>query len=397
MSLTIQNAAAAKTVNALEPVKPLAKRMEQERNNAMSADDSATPPRGAEDGVHEPEQDLPAWDTDPDAPDQDEDKACGRSDNARSDASSDPADVFIERVVTGPRTGEAMLAMRLSPVSVPAVPTPPENAQPSAANPAAATPVTEGDAPTTAKPGHPLNSAPPSAATPSSAGLQTPLAAVKSPLSSGAPAPGTVLQGAAQPARAPHASTSTTDGVVGNGRAATSPASAPAHTGADSSLDPEAPRAPATETAGAAGRQESNTVPLPALAAQDAANRHSADAAAGQAGQTRSDANIDSQRNLQHVQQALKTAEVLAQRASAGTRMDVAFTSWGPGNSVSLSRQLGGHWTATPSNARVGQALGSNTPNDLEVRREGDNLRVEESSMTDPDGRRQQQREHDTP
>ncbi|WP_312317723.1 hypothetical protein [Stenotrophomonas sp.] len=388
--MNIQNATAVGAVNALEPVTPLATRMEQEHRNTTAADTSARPPAGAEDSRLEPEQERPDSDTDPVVPDQDEDRACDQADNAQRDGSSDPADALIERIASGPRTGEALLAMRLSPVSVPTVPTSPENAQPAATHPGAATLAPEGDAPATVKPGPKLNTAPPPAATPSSAGLPTRLAAVKSPLSPGAPAPGE-----AQPVGAPQASAAKSAGVVDNGRAATPPASAPAPTGAEASLDPEAPRAPSTETAAAAGRQESNTVPLPALTAQDAANRHSADAAAGQAGQTRSDANIDSQRNLQHVQQALKTAEVLAQRANAGARMDVAFTSWGPGNSVSLSRQLGGHWTATPSNARVGQALGSNTPNDLQVRREGETLRVEESSMTDADGRRRQQREHD--
>lgn len=299
---------------------------------------------------------------------------------------------------SGARTVEAMSAMRLSPGSVPTVPTAPEKAPPAAVPPEAATPATEGGAPTAAKPGHTSAPVPPSAATPSSSGSPARMAAFNSPPSPGASAPGAGVQGAAQPAGAPHTSTATSDRAVGKERGAA--LLSPAATGADAAGDPDAasvmPRAPSSETAGAAGRQESNAAPLPALAAQDAATRHSAEAAAGEAGQARSEANIASQRNLQHVQQALKTAEVLANRASAGARMNVAFTSWGPGHSVSLSRQLGGHWTAIPSNARVGHALGSNTPSDLQVQAEGEHLRVEESSMTDPDGRRGQQREHDT-
>jgi len=157
-------------------------------------------------------------------------------------------------------------------------------------------------------------------------------------------------------------------------------------------------RAPVTESATTPGRHENSAMPLPALSTQDAAARHSAETAAGEAGQARSEANTANQRNLQHVQQAQKTAEVLARRASAGARMDVAFTSWGPGNSVAIARQLGGHWTATPSNARVGQALGSSTtPDGLQVRLAGENLRVESGGTTDPDGRRRQQQEQDTP
>lgn len=366
MSLTIQNTTDVGAVNPPSQVTPLEKRMEREHGHA------------------------PAADTDPVVPDQGEDEACDQAESAQPEECSEPADGFIERIVTDPRTGEAMLALRLSPVSVPMVPAPPENAQPAAAQPGAAPPATEGDVPTTLKPGRTLNPALPSVGSP------TLKPAVTSPLSPNAPAPGAALQSAAQPEGAAHVSPAKSDGVVGNGRGAALPTTAQASTAADASRDPEAPRAPTTETAGATGKQENNAAPQPPLMAQDAANRHSADAAAGNAGQARSEADTANQRNLQHVQQAQKTAEALAERVR-GTRVDFSFTSWGQGNSVSLSRQPGGHWTAIPSNARVGQALGSDTPHDLQVRHEGETLRVEEGSMTDPDGRRRQQHEHDTP
>ncbi len=364
MSLTIDNTAAVEAVSAAAPVQPLAKRMEQEHRNAMGAS-STSDDAGATESI----KDLPEDDTEPVVPDQDDESTCDRAEQTPREDSSDEADGFIERVAADPATREAMLAMRPRPVSVP-----------KSSNPAP--PPTVATLPSDPQPEADDTLAP----RPQPENTHDRSRAATLPSPTDAPAPGSVE----------------TDGTVAERRSVGRLALNPLQAGAEAPRVSDAPnrvsRAPVTESASTPGRHEGSAMPLPALSTQDAAARHSAETAAGEAGQARSEANTANQRNLQHVQQAQKTAEVLARRASAGARMDVAFTSWGPGNSVAIARQLGGHWTATPSNARVGQALGSSTtPDGLQVRLAGENLRVESGGTTDPDGRRRQQQEQDTP
>ena len=100
---------------------------------------------------------------------------------------------------------------------------------------------------------------------------------------------------------------------------------------------------------------------------------------------------------MQHVQQAQKTQEVLAQRARGESRVDYSFNSWGAGHAV-VARQQGGHWTLQPSSTRVSQALGSSAgPDGVQVRLAGEGKGVDAALATDPDGRRRQQQEQDTP
>lgn len=154
---------------------------------------------------------------------------------------------------------------------------------------------------------------------------------------------------------------------------------------------------PAPEADTAVDSREMGTAPPQAMSAQDAAPRHSADAATSDAAQTRGETQAATQRSVQHVQQAQKTQEMLAQRARAESRVDFTFTSWGAGHAV-VARQQGGHWTLQPSSTRVSQALSSSTaPDGVPVRLTGEGQGVDAVLATDPDGRRRQQQEQDTP
>ncbi|WNH52964.1 hypothetical protein [Stenotrophomonas oahuensis] len=185
-------------------------------------------------------------------------------------------------------------------------------------------------------------------------------------------------------------------------RAASAAAAAAPATGADQNRMPTraaqgAAQAAAPEARAAADGPETSTTPMPAMNAQEAAARHTADAATSEAAQTRGDTHAATQRSVQHVQQAQKTQEMLAQRARGESRVEYSFNSWGAGHAV-VARQQGGHWTLQPSSTRVSQALGSSTaPDGVQVRLAGEGQGVDAALETDPDGRRRQQQEQDTP
>ncbi len=153
----------------------------------------------------------------------------------------------------------------------------------------------------------------------------------------------------------------------------------------------------APEAGTAVDSRDMGTAPPQAMSAQEAATRHGADAASSDAAQTRGETQAATQRSVQHVQQAQKTQEMLAQRARAESRVDFTFTSWGPRHAV-VARQQGGHWILQPSSTRVSQALSSSTaPDGVPVRLAGEGQGVDAVLATDPDGRRRQQQEQDTP
>lgn len=156
-------------------------------------------------------------------------------------------------------------------------------------------------------------------------------------------------------------------------------------------------QAPAPEAGAAADGRDTSTAPLPAVSTQEAAAQHTAEAATGEAAQTRGEAQTAVQRSVQHVQQAQKTQEMLAKRAHAESRVDFSFNSWGAGHTV-VARQQGGQWILQPSSTRVSQALGSSAASDgMDMRLNGDGQGVDAALDTDPDGRRRQQQEQDTP
>lgn len=183
-------------------------------------------------------------------------------------------------------------------------------------------------------------------------------------------------------------------------RAASATSAAAPVTGADqnrmSSRSAQgAAQAAAPETRTAAEGRETSTAPMPAVSTQEAAARHTADAATSEAAQTRGETQTATQRSVQHVQQAQKTQEMLAQRARGESRVDYSFNSWGAGHAV-VARQQGGHWTLQPSSTRVSQALGSSTaPEGMQMRLTGEGQGVDAALATDPDGRRRQQQEQD--
>lgn len=156
-------------------------------------------------------------------------------------------------------------------------------------------------------------------------------------------------------------------------------------------------QAAAPEVRAAAEGHETSTAPMPAMSTQESMARHAADVATSEASQNRSETQAATRRSVQHVQQAQKTQEVLAQRARGESRVDYSFNSWGAGHAV-VARQQGGHWTLQPSSTRVSQALGSSAgPDGVQVRLAGEGKGVDAALATDPDGRRRQQQEQDTP
>ena len=185
-------------------------------------------------------------------------------------------------------------------------------------------------------------------------------------------------------------------------RAASAASAAAPAAGSDQNRMParaaqETARAAAPEASAAVDGRETSTAPMPAMGPQEGAARHAADAATSEAAQTRGDTQTATQRSVQHVQQAQKTQEMLAQRARAESRVDFSFNSWGAGHAV-VARQQGGHWTLQPSSTRVSQALGSSTaPDGVQMRLTGEGQAVDAALATDPDGRRRQQQEQDTP
>lgn len=176
----------------------------------------------------------------------------------------------------------------------------------------------------------------------------------------------------------------------------TAAAAGPAHSSMSTRTAQGNAQVAAPEAGAAADGREPTTAAMPAMNMQEAAARHTVDAATSEAAQSRGETQAATQRNVQHVQQAQKTQEMLAQRARGESRVDYSFNSWGAGHAV-VARQQGGHWTLQPSSTRVSQALGSSTaPDGVQMRLTAEGQGVDAALATDPDGRRRQQQEQET-
>lgn len=431
MSLTIQNNAAVEAVNAIAPVQSLAKRMEHEHSKAglplrsdakpkpapISASSSsaahsdgvgqgvttssapssaaASESASAPEHVQEPSAPLPDPIELPDVS-MDEPRETIRDDDS-CDVQREDADAFIERVV--PRVVPADMPWVLPALS-PASGLPFIAPHPSADGMPHARPQPGQAAHAATLPWMPKGSAvfvPPQAAAPVPTAAAAPLAAAPATTQPATTEPGAPQQ----PAAASNGGTASTASTASTATTATFTATAlVANAGAAALAGQGGPRADAPETkapAQGSGQDTGSAPPALTPATQEAVTRQAGDTVASEAGQARSEANAATQRSVQHVQQAQKTQEALAQRARAESRVEVSFNSWGAGHSV-VGRQQNGQWVMTPSTARVGMALSNSAvPDGLQVRVAGAGDRVDACGATDADGRRRQQHEHDTP
>ncbi|WP_315387211.1 hypothetical protein [uncultured Stenotrophomonas sp.] len=74
----------------------------------------------------------------------------------------------------------------------------------------------------------------------------------------------------------------------------------------------------------------------------------------------RADANVGTRQQVRAVRQAEALQSAMVQRAEAASQIQVSFSSWGAGHSVT-ARLDGGRLHMQPSSSRVGQALSSAT------------------------------------
>ncbi len=450
MSLTIQKDTAIAAIHAVTGVQPLLQRMEEahhkgnaatQQSSALAqastaymrpadastasaasaasgaAADAASAPEAAQ-GFAGPDSSgadvppvleapgLPPADDPYDVPDE-------GAEFEFDDVDDDGQDAYIERLVTGTAAdaplltlwpGLSLAAARADNAATRSAPTPAQaGTQMPTAQSTSTQPQNEGAGAST-------GAAKPSGESSASAGPGKPINGSVSPAPlSGTPAdsPGTPSAAMTHSAELPPPVTAAgaalralreADARAQAARAASAASATAPVAGADQNrMSTRTAQAPAPEAGAAADGRDTSTAPLPAVSTQEAAAQHTAEAATGEAAQTRGEAQTAVQRSVQHVQQAQKTQEMLAKRAHAESRVDFSFNSWGAGHTV-VARQQGGQWILQPSSTRVSQALGSSAaPDGMHMRLNGDGQGVDAALDTDPDGRRRQQQEQDTP
>lgn len=225
---------------------------------------------------------------------------------------------------------------------------------------------------------------------PASDGANAPPGSVTVPPS---PSPAVIAPPSANPAIAT-AQAPTPDVAVVQGDAASAPATATASDAASTTVPASHPATPAPRVPAAASAQASTVSPASApmqgagakpgqtgpAAAQPPSDDKAArsDAAAppmaitaptstatqsetgadsqSLADARRADANVGTRQQVRAVRQAEALQSAMVQRAEAASQIQVSFSSWGAGHSVT-ARLDGGRLHMQPSSARVGQAL----------------------------------------